>query len=89
MALTADEIRAIIREELGCARMVDVPVSLRRASEICQVEYKWLLERVQRSEIPAYRPNSAASWRVYPRDVVAFLTTTTNQQPKKRLRRAA
>jgi hypothetical protein len=83
--MDAEEIttlRKILREEL--AEMLNIrgssraTVPLRFAAEVCNVQYKWLLERVQRGEIPAYRPDPASSWRVYVSDINIFLTRTSN-----------
>lgn len=72
---------------LSSRRASKLPTSpLRDAARACNVEYRWLLERVQRKEIPAYRPDAGSSWRVYLSDVDAFLTKTSNLEitPDKR-----
>lgn len=63
-----------------------VPLALRDASAACNVELRWLRERVARNEIKAYRNAAAAPWRVYPKDVQEFLTRDCNQAPARRLR---
>ena len=75
-------IRKIMREELSeilnkrSSNGATLP--LRVAAEICNIQYRWLLERVQRKEIPAYRPDSTSSWRVYISDINTFLTRISN-----------
>lgn len=75
-------IRKIMREELAeilnKRGTIRATIPLRAAAEVCNVEYRWLLERIQRREIPAYRPDPSASWRVYISDINAFLTKTSN-----------
>ena len=75
-------IRKLLREELAELLNIRVPsrdtVPLRSAAQLCNVEYRWLLEKIQRQEIPAFRPDPASCWRVYISDVNLFLTRTTN-----------
>ena len=85
-------IRKILHEELTemLARApLQATIPLRAAAQACNVEYRWLLERIQRQEIPGYRPDPSASWRVYISDINAFLTRTSNFEahPKKVVRR--
>ena len=84
-------LRAVIREELQsvkAAKTLVVPIPLKDAAELCQCNYRWLLERVQSSEIRAFRPAGQPHWRVYVADVVKFLTKESNIKPQ-RLQRAA
>jgi hypothetical protein len=62
-------------------------MALRKASDRCHVEYEWLLDRVQRGDIVAYRPGPNSSWRVNPDDVNAYLTRTSNQRAERVSRR--
>ena len=61
-----------------------IPLDLREAAEVCHVEVLWLRERVSRKEIPAYRNGDKGSWRVFPKDVRAFVMESTNQKPARR-----
>jgi len=70
----------------ACAYETQVPLSLRDAALASKVTLRWLQERVARKEIPAYRHDASSSWRVYPRDVKAYLTKETNQKPARTLR---
>lgn len=66
-------------------------LSLSQAAEVCNVEKRWLLERVQFKDIPAYRSGLNAPWRVYAADVNKFLTQNTNikTERSKRVLRVA
>jgi hypothetical protein len=61
-----------------------IPLDLREAAEVCHVELVWLRERVTRKEIPAYRNGAKGSWRVFPKDVRAFVMENTNQKPVRK-----
>ena len=62
-----------------------VPLELREVAEICHVELEWLRARVAHKDIPAYRSGGGTvPWRVYPRDVKAYLTRTTNARKERR-----
>jgi hypothetical protein len=63
-----------------------VPLALRDAALACNVELRWLRERVSRKEIAAYRNSDDAPWRVFPADIRAFLMIQSNQAPARRLR---
>lgn len=63
-----------------------LPLDLSEAAEACKVKKRWLLERVQFKDIPAYRSGPNAPWRVYVADVTAFLTRETNANPERRKR---
>jgi len=63
-----------------------VPLSLRDAAIASKVTLRWLQERVKREEIKAYRHDDTTSWRVYPKDVKAYLTAQCNQEPARRAR---
>jgi len=83
-------IRKVVREEFAAIRSMTNnhgTVPLRAAAEACHVEYRWLLERIQRREIPGYRPDSSSSWRVYISDINSFLTKTTNLEAPKKSRK--
>jgi excisionase family DNA binding protein len=62
----------------------DVPVSITRAAELCEMNRDTLLDMVQRKEIKAYRPGPKQPWRVVPDDVLAYLKRETNlEQPRR------
>ncbi|MBJ6798626.1 hypothetical protein [Geomonas propionica] len=60
------------------------PLLLRDAAEICHVELNWLRERVAWKNIPAYRSGPAAPWRVFPKDITAFVMAETNIKKPRR-----
>lgn len=69
-----------------------VPLPMRDAALACHVELRTLRQWVERKEIPAYRDSEGSMWRVYPKDIKAFLTADSNLAPARRarvLRRAA
>lgn len=70
----------------ACSYESQVPLSLRDAALCCNVSLRWLQERVNRKEIVAYRHDVSTAWRVFPRDIKAFLTAESNQQPSRQLR---
>jgi hypothetical protein len=61
-----------------------VPLDIRECAEVCHVEVLWLRERISRKEIPGYRNGKRGNWRVYPKDVIAYLTANNNQRPVRR-----
>jgi hypothetical protein len=61
-----------------------IPLDLREAAEVCHVGLLWLRERVTRKEIPAYRNGDKGEWRIFPKDVRAFVMENTNQRPTRR-----
>jgi hypothetical protein len=61
-----------------------VPLDLRECAEVCHVELAWLRERVTFKEIPAYRNGDKGSWRVFPKDVRAFVMANSNLKPVRR-----
>ena len=63
-----------------------VPLLLSDAALACNVELRWLRERVALKEIVAYRATTSAPWRVYPKDIQAFLMQSTNLMPVRRQR---
>lgn len=76
----------------ACAYESQVPLSLRDAALCCNVTLRWLRERVDREEIKAYRNAAKDPWRVFPKDIKAFVMAESNQAPARRvrvLRRAA
>ncbi len=75
-------------ESLLAGRAFDskVPLSLRDAALACNVELRWLRERVSRREIAAYRNGDDAPWRVFPADIRVFLMAQSNQAPARRVR---
>ena len=77
------EIRSMLKN-FSPARF-DVPVSLSRAAEICEMNRDTLLDLVQRKDVKAYRPGPKQPWRVIPADVLAYLTRETNlEQPRRK-----
>lgn len=56
----------------------DELVSLSDAAKACRVKKRWLLERVQDKDIPAYRAYENAPWKVFPADVRKYLTQKSN-----------
>lgn len=84
------ELRSMLAEVLPLVRPPKALLTLTEAAKVCNVRKAWLLERVQRDEIPAFRSSADAPWRVYVADVQAFLTRESNQQKRPvRQRRAA
>lgn len=91
-----DETAIIVRRIASLEKLLEqvaqvairprVPVPLREAAEFCHVELEWLRDRVERREIPAFRPGPRTLWRVHVDDVVKFLTADTNLKPQRRLR---
>lgn len=75
-------------EKLLAARSFDsqTPLSISDAAACCHVEARWLRERIQRREIPAYRHDDDGNWRVFPRDIQAYLMAESNQAPGRRQR---
>jgi hypothetical protein len=76
----------------AAAYETQVPLSLRDAALASNVTLRWLRERVERKEVPAYRNGENDAWRVFPKDIKAFLMANSNQAPARRarvLRRAA
>lgn len=78
----------LLLESLVAARSFDseVPLALRDAALACSVELRTLREWVSRKQIPAYRNGADGCWRVFPKDVRAFLMAESNQVPVRRLR---
>ena len=83
------EIRSMLSAAMVLVKPIQMLMTLTEAAKVCGVKKPWLLERVQREEIPAYRSSADAPWRVYVADVQAFLTKESNQRPVRRSRRAA
>lgn len=84
------ELRSMLAAVLPLVKPSRALLTLTEAAEVCHVKKPWLLERVQREEIPAFRSSADAPWRVYVADVQAFLTKESNQtRPVRRVRRAA
>jgi hypothetical protein len=63
-----------------------VPLPLRDAALACHVELRTLREWVSRKQITAYRNGADGSWRVFPKDIQAFLMAESNLVPARRMR---
>lgn len=63
-----------------------VPLPMRDAALACNMELRTLRGHVERKEIPAYRSADGYMWRVFPKDIQAFLMRESNQAPARRLR---
>lgn len=63
-----------------------VPLPMSDAAVVCHVELRTLREWVSRKLIPAYRNGAGAVWRVFPKDVQAFLMSESNLTPARTLR---
>jgi hypothetical protein len=82
-----EKIESMLEQLLAaCAYETQVPLSMRDAALACNVTLRWLQDRVSRKEIPAYRHDESTTWRVFPKDVRAFLMVESNQAPARRLR---
>jgi hypothetical protein len=82
-----ENIESMLEKLLAaCAYETQVPISLRDAAVACNVTLRWLQERVNREEITAYRHDETTSWRVFPKDIRAFLMAESNQKPARRMR---
>lgn len=77
-------LRTVIREELAAKRETTYPVTVRQAAETAGVDYRWLLDRITRKELKAYRSGDHDPWRVYLKDVRELLTRQSNMDGRKR-----
>jgi len=75
-------------ESLVADRSFDtkVPLPLRDAALVCHVELRTLRNWVDRKQITAYRNGADGCWRVFPKDVQAFLMAESNMKPARRVR---
>lgn len=83
-AIAAEVARLLSGAGLSQEFNTPVPIDLREAAELCHVELLWLRERVARKEIPAYRNGPRGSWKVFPKDVRAYVMASNNQAPQRR-----
>jgi hypothetical protein len=82
-----EKIESMLEQLLASASYESpVPLSLRDAALASNVTLRWLRERVERREVPAYRNGEKDAWRVFPKDVKAFLMVNSNQAPTRRAR---
>lgn len=82
-----EKMEAMLEQLLAaCAYETQVPLSMRDAALASHVELRWLRERVERKEIPAYHNDVNDPWRVFPKDIKAFVMANTNAAPARRLR---
>ena len=62
------------------------PITMREAALACSVELITLRSWVDQKLIPAYRNGPGSLWRVFPKDIKAFLMSESNLTPSRRLR---
>jgi excisionase family DNA binding protein len=63
-----------------------VPLPMREAALACNIELRTLRQLVERKQIKAYRSGKKSMWRVFPKDVRAFLMAESNLAPARRMR---
>jgi hypothetical protein len=63
-----------------------VPLPLREVALICHVATRTLQGWIDQKKIKGHRPCDGAPWRVFPKDVAAYLMAETNMVPARRKR---
>jgi hypothetical protein len=82
-----EKIESLLEQLLASAAYESpVPLPLRDAAIACHMELRTLRQMVDRKEIPAYRHAQSGSWRVFPKDIRAYLMAESNQSPARRPR---
>jgi hypothetical protein len=79
-----DAIKGLLKGLSATPARMDIPVSISRAADLCDMNRATLLTMVQRQEIPAYRPGPKQPWRVIPSDVLAYMKRETNMDRPRR-----
>jgi hypothetical protein len=82
-----ERIEALL-EKLVADKCFDskTPLTMREAALACNVPLRTLRSWVDLKLIPAYRNGPESIWRVFPKDVKAFLMAESNLTPARRKR---